>query len=270
MTRLAVLIPVILAVYACDRSQTPNGSESGPAVEDAAETASKRRKSNAFPHWVSMPDPRPRGEVRRGDVSVPPDPNYVQAMGTEIWCVPGCRLANDEAGDPIIPEWCTAWTELSPTYFVRESDEDELTDETSVAAYVGDLIYYDRSKPPVEYVGPTKFACTRIDLALVTVQGTPSLAGKQLPLEGRAISMNGSPPGMTCRPGCTLPWKDFGYKGQDVVGDSMPQYALPRWCVTSHDGCWTVPGGGAFRMTCDKERYINATCRRLRFSDLDY
>jgi hypothetical protein len=200
--------------------------------------------------------------------------DYRQAMRAEIWCQPGCRLDVDpQNGTPIIPEWCTAWSELGASHFVLGGAEGELPPDSRVASYSP-----NQSESDVQ-----AFVCTRIDLSRITRTSLAGADGTQrkfvlVPDVLETDRFNGDVVGMNCTPGCVLPWAAYGYNGETIeaqqervrqgLAPNGPQalIPLPDWCAQGTNGCG---GSGTEEFAqCMPERTGVAACTRMKFADM--
>ncbi|MEM9617768.1 MAG: hypothetical protein AAF936_07370 [Pseudomonadota bacterium] len=143
-------------------------------------------------------------------------------------CNPGCALQNDTLGKPIVPNWCEAWSPITPTC-VRFKEKtycvgmwegaarsvNEVTDN-------GTVFHLDENPAKTReraQKDSTYFACTRINRQkFATGDGLYDLK-PDLP---------GAPNSMSCSPGCIYDTestsRDFGNK--------------PSWCLRAQNsGC---------------------------------
>lgn len=219
----------------------------------------------------------PRGTLPNpssSDGAVPEEiKNYQSAMGSEIWCLPGCHLSATPDGSPVVPHWCTAWAKLESSFFVLEASDDSLSVDNQVVSFNAASADNEISE----------YACIRIDLSLVQRDSVASAAGAlreiRLSKDHSFDAINGLRVGMNCLPGCVTPWGTYGYTGASVADqrrnrgldsdEANPRLAgtLPEWCVRGSNGC--SPVGTAAMGQCVPENTLASRCTRLKFTDQD-
>ena len=165
-----------------------------------------------------------------------------------VQCVPGCRLENDEAGRPVVPEWCITWQPEAPycnrnedgniachgywfgeNLFARYTLRGEINEHTEFHLYQSE--YHEARIKEIGnvskvrgFVGEnTKFVCTQIDRGKIAINPTDVRA---LMLAGEEVRAHDLAD-LSCRPGC-------------IVGDEpvFPKKAvgIPDWCQRFRPG----------------------------------
>ncbi|MBA3069980.1 MAG: hypothetical protein FP825_16030 [Hyphomonas sp.] len=240
-----------------------------PTPVGVAPIETSQTEESSF-EWVrAMPDPRPAFKEAAQGSSAPTvaDSSVKEDTASEIWCVPGCLLASNLDGSPIVPEWCTAWSAMAETHFARDSDEDQLVDTNSI------VVFQPASSSPVS----EKFACTRINLNRIVLGSTETAAGalsengleRGMPNKPYSpYTFRGEAFGMRCLPGCVTSWEEYGLKESDIGQSYGKNVQLPDWCAAGSKGCGPVASN--VMPKCKPESIANSMCTRIRFSDVPY
>lgn len=256
-----LILFAVLTLPSCSETSAPPANELSEDSQQAVAAPNGR--------WVlGLADTRiPQTGAHFGSDDKAPGNRYRNAMGSEIWCVPGCQLTNAEDGQPIVPEWCTAWGEMSEQNFVRENADDHLSGDNSVIRY---------TSPLVEQHGK-QYACTRIDLGQVTRNASAAvhepLRAFDFPSkfletdENEVIYFDNRALGLYCLPGCVLSRKRYDDRSND--GDILlrDKRRLPEWCVDGSGGCRVEDEVG---QKCSAHEVEPSICHQVKFSDVDY
>lgn len=181
----------------------------------------------------------------------------------ELWCVPGCRLEVGTDGAPVVPGWCTAWSVLGESRFVRESATDLLDDSNSVSVFL----------PNSAASKQTEYSCTRIDLNRVLRASLTAADGAitSFRMPGSSYdphSFGGQSLGMNCLPGCVTDWEEFGLKKNDYMKPQKALEPLPDWCAGGSAGCGFLTGGSL--ASCPAGKLAPSVCVRIKFHDVNY
>lgn len=215
--------------------------------------------------WVrAMPDPRPAFDKATQKGS-PLSGTGAEAKGypeKEIWCVPGCLLASNPDGSPMVPEWCTAWGVSGTSYFARENVDGDLAPDPAIIQSEVQQKGQDRRE----------MMCTRINFDRLTSSSTTGASGALRSIDLGPVKVsrwNGNVVGMNCLPGCVTPWNIYGYRGETIeMQMQMPRensMRLPEWCAMGTDGC-RESGTGVISQ-CGPADTKMSVCTRLKFTD---
>lgn len=149
-------------------------------------------------------------------------PALLAAKGGSFSCVPGCALKNDEGGRPIVPDWCLAWSPITPVC-VRNGDKVYCAGRWAGAgrtvrkpdATATDFQLENAeeiAKSPYKPLTEVNFVCTRIDANATNrfIETSPDAEG--LLGEKRAL---------VCAPGCLV--------GKGLVSEES-KVEKPDWC----------------------------------------
>lgn len=160
--------------------------------------------------------------------------------GREILtCTPGCMLFANDAGKPIVPEWCVTWQPQTP-FCVRDGESVfcsgrwmQVVADVAVGYYSdeGTEFHLPDSESRLPYKlfrTHSKFVCTQIDLGKIP----PREADLSDPFAGMGEEA-GILSDLNCSPGCIIGASRFQRESS---------YEPPQWCEISHDGCYPRPG----------------------------
>ncbi len=166
-----------------------------------------------------------------------------------VVCNPGCALQNDDAGKPIIPNWCEAWGPITPNC-VRFGDKtycigmwegagrsvNEVTDD-------GTVFHLDASPKERRVRAPNNdvyFGCTRINREKFT-----SGSGKY----DLQSDLPDAPETVSCSPGCIIDTED--------MSRTFPN--KPGWCLRARN----VECSSNLAASCLEPRPLNL-CYQLK------